>query len=59
MSELDMGELDHDSARRKAADYLLRALQQSQSHDIDAVRRLIGLAEAELEKSPGKKQFAG
>ena len=42
---------DFDVAKRTAADYLLRALKQSQEDDTFAVRKLVKLAEQELKKA--------
>ena len=43
------GSKDKDSAKRKAADYLLRALKQTEINDDVSVRHFVYLAEAELD----------
>ena len=57
--EKDTGNQGLMTSNRKVADYLLRALQQSQSQNASAVRHFVYLAEDELEKPSGKKSAAG
>ncbi|SNY91744.1 hypothetical protein SAMN04515647_1984 [Cohaesibacter sp. ES.047] len=42
------------TSHRKAADYLLRALQEADSSDTHAVRKLVYLAKSELDENLGK-----
>lgn len=55
---IDKGDKGAVKSNRKVADYLLTALKQSETQSLADIRKLVCLAQDELEKSAGKKPAA-